>query len=367
VTTIVPDALAHRRIARFSGRVLCLLVVVVVACDDDAALRRPAEAGDPATAPTRTVVVFTAHDRIYSEPILAEFQKRTGITVEPVYDAEAAKTTGLINRLLARRDDPECDVLWNNESTQTASLAQAGVLEPYRSTSAARIPAQYRDPQDRWTGFAARVRLFVYNTKKFPTNPPPASIDTFADSNYRGQGVIALPYYGTTFTHVGVLHQRRGAAWLKDWLTRASDNGTAFAPGNGAACELVASGERSFGLTDTDDAHRAILEGKPIAFAIPDAAEIGPIVMPNTVALVKGAPHSAEAKQLIDYLLSADVERRLAEMDGAQIPLGEDVKDVVTPWASLLKDATMKPLPTEDIARSRKELIELLRGLGLGQ
>jgi iron(III) transport system substrate-binding protein len=338
-----------------------LALLACVGCD------RASVSRSPTTAPARIVVVFTAHDRIDSEPILAEFQKRTGITVQPVYDAEAAKTTGLITRLLARRDDPECDVLWNNEPTQTASLAQAGVLEPYRSPSAARIPSRYRDPQDRWTGFAARVRLFVYNTRKFPTDPPPASLATFADPTYRGQGVVALPYYGTTFTHVGVLHQRYGAAWLKDWLTRARDNGTAFAPGNGAACALVASGERSFGLTDTDDAHRAILEGKPIALAIPDAAEIGPILMPNTVALVRGAPHPVEAKQLIDYLLSADVERRLAGTDGAQIPLGEDLRDVTTPWAALLKDVRAKELPVEEIARSRKELIELLRGLGLGQ
>jgi iron(III) transport system substrate-binding protein len=312
-------------------------------------------------------VVFTAHDRIYSEPILLEFQRRTGITVQPVYDAEAAKTTGLINRLLARRDDPECDVLWNNEPVQTESLAQAGVLEPYRSPNASRIPERYRDPQDRWTGFAARLRVFIYNTKKFPQSaPPPASLATFADRAQRDNGVIALPYYGTTFTHVGVLHQRRGAAWLRDWLTRAKDNGTAFAPGNGAACDLVASGERSFGLTDTDDARRAILEGKPIAVAIPDAAD-GAILMPNTAALIHGAPHSAEGKQLIDYLLSADVERRLAEMPSAQIPLGDDLRDVQTPWVMLLKDAPPEDLPVEAIARSRKELIELLRGLGLGQ
>jgi iron(III) transport system substrate-binding protein len=338
-----------------------LALLACVGCD-----RAPASP-PPTTDAARIVVVFTAHDRIDSEPILTEFQRRTGITVQPIYDAEAAKTTGLINRLLARRDDPECDVLWNNEPAQTGSLAQAGVLEPYRSPSAARIPAQFRDPQDRWTGFAARLRLFVYNTKKFPKGPPPASLATFTDSTYRGQGVIALPYYGTTFTHVGVLHQRHGGAWLKDWLTHAKDNGVAFAPGNGAACALVASGERSFGLTDTDDARRAILEGKPIAFAIPDEAEIGPILMPNTIALVSGAPHPAEAKQLIDYLLSADVERRLAETDGAQIPLGEDLHDVQTPWAALLKDARAKPLPVEAIARSRKDLIELLRGLGLGQ
>lgn len=43
--------------------------------------------------------------------------------------------------------------------------------------------------------------------------------------------------------------------------------------------------------------------------------------MPNMVSLVAGAPHADEGKRLIDYLLSAEVERRLAESDAVQIPL----------------------------------------------
>src|SRR5688500_6101495 len=115
--------------------------------------------------PPGTVVVFTALDRVYSEPILKSFEKASGIKVAPVYDAESAKTTGLINRLLARRDNPECDVLWNNEIVQTEALAQQGLLAPYESPSTKRIPEQYRDPRYRWTGFAARLRVFIYNTR----------------------------------------------------------------------------------------------------------------------------------------------------------------------------------------------------------
>ncbi len=318
------------------------------------------------TSSARTVVVFTAHDRVYSEPILKEFERRTGIIVKPVYDAEAAKTTGLVNRLLARRDDPECDVLWSNEPVQTEALAQAGVLEPYRSPSAQRIPQKFRGRSDYWTGFAGRLRVFVYNKTKFPLADPPATLAAFTDPAHRGRGVIALTYYGTTFTHVAVLHQQLGPQRLKQWLERASENGVAFAPGNGAAVDLVASGERWFGLTDTDDARGAILEGKPIGVAIPDAAD-GAILIPNTVALIHGAPNRTEGEQLIDFLLSADVERRLAEMPSAQIPLGTDLSDVATPWTALLKDAPPRELPIDAIAQSHKELIELLRGLGLGQ
>jgi iron(III) transport system substrate-binding protein len=319
----------------------------------------------PTTTPApRVVVVFTAHDRVYSEPILKEFEAKTGIVVEPVYDAESAKTTALVNRLLVRRDHPECDVLWNNEVVQTEALAQADVLAMYRSPNAARIPEKYRGRFDLWTGFAARLRVFVYNKKRYPLSEPPATLAAFTDPALRGRGVMALPYYGTTFTHMAVLHQRLGPQRLAHWLDRARDNGTAFAPGNGAAVDLVASGEYWFGLTDTDDARVATLEGKPIGIAIPDAAD-GAVLIPNTVALIKGAPHPAEAKQLIDFLLSADVERKLAEMPSAQIPLGSDLQDIATPWAMLLKDAPPKDLPVETIAKSRKDLIELMRRLEL--
>jgi iron(III) transport system substrate-binding protein len=314
----------------------------------------------------RTVVVFTAHDRIYSEPILQAFERETGITVLPVYDAEAAKTTGLINRLLARKDNPECDVLWNNEIVQTESLAQQGVFETYRSpVGEARIPEKFRDPDGLWTGFAGRARVMVYNKIKFGDSPPlHGSLAMFVDSVHRGRGVIAQPYYGTTFTHAGVLHEQWGGAKLREWLTAAKQNGTAFAPGNGSACALVASGERWFGLTDTDDANGAILDGKPIGVLIPDPGD-GAILIPNTVALIRGAPHSAEGKQLIDYLLSAAVERELATMRSAQIPLGSDMKDVATPWDLLLRESPPRELPVRAIAGRRAELIELLRASGL--
>ena len=356
-----PDPTRWR--ARFGGRALLALSLVCSTACDDARSRAPTT-----SAPARTVVVFTAHDRVYSEPILREFQRTTGIRVDPVYDAEAAKTTGLINRLLARRDDPECDVLWNNEVVQTEALAQAGVLEPYASPVAEkRIPPRFRDPRSRWTGFAGRARVLVYNTEKFEGATPPASLAAFTDPALRGRGVIALPYYGTTFTHVGVLHQRWGADRVRQWLDDAKRNDTAFAPGNGAACDLVASGERWFGLTDTDDARGAILEGKPIGVAIPDAAETGALLIPNTVALIRGAQRAEEGKRLIDYLLSADVERRLAEMPSAQIPLGTDLADVQTPWDALLEAHPPADLPVVAIAHARRDLIELLRGLGLGQ
>lgn len=320
-------------------------------------------AGPGGSAPAGEVAVYTSLDQVYSEPILQEFQKRTGIQVKAVYDAEAAKTTGLVNRLIARRDRPDCDVFWNNEPLQTERLAQMGLLAPYESPSAARIPAAFRDPQGRWTGFAARMRVLIYNTKIVPADRRPSGLRDFLAPQWRGKAAIARPFFGTTLTHMALLNQVWGAARLQEYLRGLSASGVALAPGNAAVRDLVASGEYAFGLTDTDDAYLAIREGKPVDVLIPDAAE-GAVLLPNTVSLVAGAPHPEAGKKLIDYLLSAEVERRLAEGPSAQIPLGADLADVRTPWDSLRQT---RPLAA-DFARaaaSMDSVVGLLQRTGM--
>jgi len=286
---------------------------------------------DPAAS---TVVVYTALDQVHSEPILREFERRTGIKVLPVYDAEAAKTTGLVNRLIARRERPDCDVFWNNEVVQTERLATLGILEPYASPSATRIPERFRDPGHRWTGFAARMRVLICNTDLIPAERTPRSLAAFTDPAWRGRAAVARPFYGTTLTHMAVLHEAWGPERLSVWLAGLRENQVALCPGNGPVRDMVASGERAFGLTDTDDAYAGLQAGKPVAIYIPDADQ-GAVLIPNTVALVAGAPHPGAARRLIDYLLSADVERRLAQGAGAQVPLGTDLADLPTPWHDL--------------------------------
>jgi iron(III) transport system substrate-binding protein len=315
--------------------------------------------------PRKSVVVYTALDRVFSEPILRRFEQDSGIEVLPVYDAESAKTTGLVNRLIQRRDRPDCDVFWNNEIVQTQRLAAMGLLEPYASPQAARIPAAFRDGQDRWTGFAARMRLIIYN-KDLVRGQPPAGLADFVDPARRGQGAIARPFFGTTLTHVAVLHQQWGPDRLRQFLRAARENQVAWCAGNASVRDMVASGERAFGLTDTDDAYEAMQTGKPVGVCVPDRAT-GALLIPNTVAVVAGCPHPQEARKLVDFLLSAEVERTLAESASSQIPLGTDLAGLPTPWADLLKDQPFAPMDVGSTAGAMEAVVQLLRDENLDQ
>jgi iron(III) transport system substrate-binding protein len=50
------------------------------------------------------------------------------------------------------------------------------------------------------------------------------------------------------------------------------------------------------------------------------------MIIPNTIALVAGAPNPDEARALIDYLLSAEVEEMLALSDSGNYPVRESLR-----------------------------------------
>ncbi len=285
----------------------------------------------------REVVVYTALDEMYSKPILDEFEQRTGIHVLPVYDTEAAKTTGLVNRLIAESSRPRADVFWNNEVAQTIVLKNKGILEPYESPSASGVPDRFKDPDAYWTGFAARGRVIIYNTGL--VQDPPASILAFLDEQWSGRAAVAKPLFGTTATHAAALFTVWGDDRAKEFFEGLRQNDVAILSGNATVRDMVASGEYAIGLTDTDDANGAVLDGRPAKWLFPDqeSGGLGTLIIPNSVALIKDGPHPEAAKALIDFLLDPEVESKLARTRSIQIPLhtGLDVPDNVPVLATI--------------------------------
>jgi len=273
------------------------------------------------------VVVYTTHDQDYSEPILQEFEKETGINVKPVFDVEATKTTGLVNRLLAEQGQPQADVFWNNEVSRSEILRQEGVLQLYKSPNAEEIPAQHKDPQGYWTGFGARARVLVVHTDMLTENEYPQTLKELTQEKWRGKVAMANPLFGSTASHVASLYTVWGQERAEQYLLDLKANNVVIAESNGQTRDMVASGELPVGFTDSDDANDAVVDGKPVAVVYPDQGEdqVGTLVFPNTAMLIKDAPNEKNAKQLIDYLLSPKVERQLAKSKAAQMPLHPDV------------------------------------------
>ena len=298
---------------RLTSIVLSVAVVVGASCSS----------GQPTGTErsTREVTAYVSADRPFSEPVIREYERRFGVRVNVVYDTEETKSTGLANRLLAEKERPQADVFWSNEPVRTLVLKSRGVLAQYRSPNIDGIPAVLVDQEGYWTGFSARIRVIAYNTKLVKGEDAPQSVFDLADPKWRGRVAMADPRFGSTSFHVAALYAMAGDDKMDDFFRRLKANDVHIVDGNSVVRDLVARGEVSVGLTDTDDVNVGIENGQPIGMVLPDKDGLGVPVMPNMVSLIAGAPHPDEAGRLIDYLLSADVERQLAQSEAVQIPL----------------------------------------------
>lgn len=274
----------------------------------------------------KRVVVYASVDQNHGEPVLKAFERKTGTRVFAVHDVEAAKTTGMVNRLIAEKARPQADVFWSGEFAQTILLKEQGVLAPYASANAADIPDSYRDPANYWTGFAGRARVFIVNTDLVAPADYPKSLHDLLDPKWPADKVaIAYPLFGTTATHAAALYAAWGPEKARRFFEQLRARGVRIVPGNSVVRDLVANGRAMWGLTDTDDAAGAIARGAPVTVVFPDqdGEGLGTLVVPNTVALVAGAPHPEQARALIDYMVSREVERRLVESGWCHVPVRE--------------------------------------------
>ncbi len=304
------------------------------------------------------LTVYCAHDSIYAEAILRDFTRQTGIPVAARYDTEATKSLGLTELLIREKNAPRCDVFWNNELLGTLDLQEKGILTPYRGAGWERIPANFKDADGYWVGFAARLRVQIFNTRKtaLPADQapePPRNLSRFA---------IAKPLYGTTLTHYAVLWQRWGRektiSWHRDWRAR----GVRELNGNAAVKDAVADGACDAGFTDTDDFFEAKDDGKPVGMRPVRLDDGATICIPNTVAIIRGTRRETDAQRLVDFLLSAETELALARSKSRQIPLGPVSADQVPAEVRELQAWAQHASPLTDLLPARNECLAWLKG-----
>ncbi|MCZ6598401.1 MAG: extracellular solute-binding protein [Planctomycetota bacterium] len=297
-----------------NGPYLALLLALLVSC-----------AGEP------DLVVYCALDQVHAEPLIRRFEAETGLTVRAEYDIEASKTVGFVNRIREEQNRPRCDVFWNNEIAHTIALANEGLLASYDSPSAADIPDTFRDPERRWTGFAARARVFIVNTDLADPAEIGSMYDLF-DERWSGKVGMARPLTGTTLTHMAALFVVLGDERAMDYLERVKAANAAgrldLTSGNAHTMRRVRDGELAWGWTDTDDYNVARLDGAPVAVVYPDQGgpdAIGTLLIPNTIAVLAAAPHPDAARRFVDWILEPAIEEELAHARSAQIPVRDSV------------------------------------------
>ena len=285
----------------------------------------PAGCGSDSSS-TRRVVVYVSADEQIAREVLDAFQQRTGIDVLLIGDSEASKTTGLVQRLRAEHDAPIADVFWSSEAMQTIGLAGEGVLATCDDVD---WPREHRDEGGRWFAFSPRPRVIVFDPARLPASDRPATWSDAVDGRFTDRIVMADPRFGTTGGHLAAMEVAWSAAGTPErfdaFLDGLRRSRVRLLPGgNAAVVEAVANGEADIGFTDADDVRAARVRGLEVELLYPrhhEGVGGGTFLMPNTVAIVDGAPHPREARELLSFLLSDETARRLAASGSGNVPL----------------------------------------------
>ena len=305
-----------------------------------------------------SVVVYVSEDQVFSEPVLKDFEKATGIRVKAVYDTEEAKSTGSMNRLIAEKNNPQADVYWANEPIRAEVLKQKGISLSYLSPNAETIPPVFRDSAGYWTGFSARARVLVINKN---IKDKPGTILSYTKPRWKGKSAMANPLFGTTTSEIAALFTVWGDKRAKEFMAAMKRNRVVISTNNGESADFVAAGRVAFSLVDSDDAVNRMRQGKSVSMVYPDqgAEGLGCFIVPNAAVLIKGGPHPTAAKKLIDYLLSKETERKLAFADCAQIPLHPDVQ--MPPELKAISEIKVMQVSYAEVARKMVEIQPFLK------
>lgn len=269
------------------------------------------------------VIVYCSVDESFARSILSLYEQRSGVTVSAVFDSEAGKTTGLVNKIRVEVDTgrTRSDVFWSSEPFNTILLARDGYLVPYVPKTAGDIPARYVDPKARWTGVAVRARVLAFDPKRNSAESLPDTWEELATPPFAGRLAFANPLFGTTRGHIAAMFAVWGPQRATKFLEGLRDNGAQMVDGNSAAVRAVISGRVDWAATDTDDVWLAKRGGHSIDLKYLDMGGGGTLLVPCSVAIVRGAQNHESARRLVDFLVSDEVERLLAQSDSRNIPV----------------------------------------------
>lgn len=252
-----------------------------------------------------TVVLYSSVDWTYTDAVVSAFEAETGLEVDVVSDTEAAKSTGLVNRLQNERKRPVADVFWSGDPMRSAWLEREGLGK--------RISEK---------GAAYRMRMIMIHSEREPEGSArPGGVLELADPRFAKMSCIANPQFGTTSLHFAALYLELGEEGFRKFLKDFRANGGTLVASNGEVKRRVSSGEFVYGLTDSDDVSVALEDKYPVEWILADENRAGAIAIPTTAVLIEGAPHPEKARRLAEFLNSPAMEKIMAEGVASHIPV----------------------------------------------
>jgi iron(III) transport system substrate-binding protein len=318
----------------------------------------PAAPSPTGTAPETELTLYSARKEELMQPVVDAFVKKSGIKVT----VKSGAPGELVLLIEQERTSPRGDVFFTTDAAGAEQLRQKGILEPYRSPNAERIPAEFKAADGGWTGVIGRSRNIMINTNLVKAAEAPMSVFDLTAARWKDKVAVASIREGGVRLWLASLLLLKGEEFTTRYLNELKANGMKVLTNHTEVANAVARGEFPLGLLNHYYYVPKKREGAPVDLIYPDQGpnDIGTLVMPLAVAILKGAPHSRAARAFVDFVLSPEGQLPMTTQE-QEFPLtpGAPLGDAAVPGVRPIDQIKRPSLDFVQLASAEKRAVEL--------
>lgn len=282
----------------------------------------------PVLAQSNVVTIYSADGLHDGSPNwlgnqFAAFTKATGIQVQYIEGG----SSGVVDRLMKEKSNTQADVLVTLPPFMQKAAAE-GLLQAYTPAGADKLKAGDKDPKGLFVTMVDNYPDFIYNASVLKA--PPKSYADLLDSKFKTKIQYSTPGQAGdgTALMLQAFHAFGGKQAGLAYLGKLQVNNLGPSASTGKLTALVNKGELYVANGDMQ-MNLAQMRDNPnvrVFFPVGPDGKKTAFSLPYYVGLVAGAPHPANGKKLIDFLLG-----KPAQKDVSVVAFGFPVRTDVHP------------------------------------
>lgn len=297
-----------------------------------------------AAAMSAELNIYSARHYDSDEQLYAAFTEQTGIEVNVLQ----GNSDQLIERIQREGVASPADIILTVDAGRLYRAEAAGLLAPAESSVLeARIPEEFRHPDNLWFGFSQRVRVIFYDNTEYSV-PPLSRYEELTDEQFQGEVCIRSSSNIYNQSLIAAFIDIYGEEATEAWANGLMSN-LARTPQGGDTDQIraVAAGECSLAVANhyywvrlslsDDPADRAVAERTGIIF--PNQDDRGTHSNVAGAGMIATAPNPDSAVAFLEFLAS-DEAQALFGVGNNEFPVVEGVEpvDSIKEWAAIKTD-----------------------------
>jgi len=256
------------------------------------------------TTEAKSFVLYTGRDEELIGPIIAAFEKESGVKVDVRYGNSAEMAA----QLLEEGDSTPADAFLSQEVGAIGALADADLLGDLPAATVERAEVRFRPVEGtKWVGVTARSRVIAYNPEMLETAgvPVPTGVEDLTDPTYEGM-VAMVPTNASFQAFITAFRITKGEEAAKAWLEAMIANGTNTTfENNGDVLEAVNSGDVAIGLINHYYwARHENRDQLDVKLVFPAGDDPGGLVNATAIGVTKSGAENSAALAFAEFLLS---------------------------------------------------------------